>query len=227
MKVTLEAISKDPEKLIIRIARVSSTREDKAAELPRLINHLIKNKHWSPFEHAHLTFEIETSRAIGTQFLRHRSFSFQEVSQRYSNVTDLFDESLFEDVEVRKAGSTNRQSSLDVFDPEVNIPVIIDGNDLGVVVNSASGFIKDHLENCKKLYVGLIEAGVATECARAVLPLTTKTVIYMTGNIRSWIHFLELRDDSHAQKEAQLIAKEIKKHFIEHLPIISKALGYV
>jgi thymidylate synthase (FAD) len=177
---------------------------------------LVRHKHWSPFEHGHATFEIETSKAIGIQLIRHRSFSFQEFSQRYQDVNRL--DTIFEPIELRSQCEDNRQSSTEVVNPRINFG---DYRSL-----SASQAIKSHLEKSHELYNKLLEAGVAREQARMVLPLATTTKIHMTGSIRSWVHFLELRDDEHAQKEIQLIAKEIKKHFKEQFPIISEALRY-
>ena len=216
MKVTLLNCTPNAEDHIVEVARVSSSRKDKKAKPEGLLNYLIKHKHWSPFEHGTVTFEIETSKAIGIQLIRHRSFSFQEFSQRYQDVNKL--EGMFEPIELRAQCEDNRQSSTEVIDPKFDI--------MGVVSYPASEAVEKHFESCQTLYNRLLEAGVAREQARMVLPLATKTKIHMTGSIRSWIHFLELRDDEHAQKEIQLVAKEIKWHFANQFPIISKALGY-
>jgi thymidylate synthase (FAD) len=215
MKVSLKSITPNAEVNIVEIARVSSTRTDKTEKPEGLINYLIKNKHFSPFEHSYITFEIETSKAIGIQLLRHRSFTFQELSQRYAKVNEV------EPVELRKQAVSNRQSSEEVFDPQIMLSS--DEDDYLVLASDA---VQELFAASFALYDKLIEAGVAKECARMVLPMATKTTLYMTGSVRSWIHFLEVRDDVHAQKEAQLVAKEIKKLFIANLPIISKALGY-
>lgn len=216
MKVTLLNVTPKAEEHIVEVARVSSSRKDKKANPSGLLNYLIKHSHWSPFEHSFATFEIETSKAIGIQLIRHRSFTFQEFSQRYQDVNKAGD-GLFEPIELRAQCKDNRQSSTEVIDPEIKV-------EGGYV--KASEKIAEHLTRSHKLYNDLLEAGVAREQARMVLPLATTTKIHMTGSIRSWIHFLKLRDDAHAQKEIQLVAKEIKKHFIEQFPIISKALGY-
>ncbi len=215
MKVTLKTITPNAEINIVEIARVSSNRQDRSENPEGLINYLIKNKHWSPFEHSFLTFEIVTSKAIGIQLLRHRSFTFQEFSQRYAKVEN------FEEFELRQQADKNRQSSTEVFDPTI-IWFDFDGK----YEKKASTLVEEILEDVQLCYNTLLEAGVAKECARMILPMCTQTTIYMTGSIRSWIHFLAIRDDTHAQKEVQLIAKEIKKLFIENLPIISKALEY-
>ena len=205
MKVKLISVTPKAEENIVYIARVSSKREDKKSKPEGLLNYLIKHKHWSPFEHSHLSVEIETSKAIGIQLIRHRSFTFQEFSQRYQNVSLLGE--MFEEIELRKQCKDNRQSSTEVHK----------GSDAAVNVL---------LLEIKHMYESLLQDGVARETARMILPLCTKTKIHMTGSIRSWIHFLELRDDEHAQKEIRLIAKEIKHIFIEEFPTISKSLNY-
>ena len=215
MKVTLNHVTPDAENAIVKIARVSSKRTDKVEKPEGLLNYLIKHKHWSPFEHGYMSVEIETSKAIGIQLIRHRSFTFQEFSQRYQDV-NLID-GMFESVELRKQAEDNRQSSTEVFNPDV----FYDGYS-----TAASAQIGKHYRASQDLYKRLLDEGVAREVARMVLPLSTKTKIHMTGSIRSWIHFLDLRDDTHAQKEIQDVAKEIKKIFIEQFPVISKALNY-
>jgi thymidylate synthase (FAD) len=147
--------------------------------------------------------EIETSRAISAQFMRHRSFSFQEFSQRYSEVVE------FEPVQLRKQAKTNRQSSTEEIHPDSEAYEILDYA----------------LYEGKVAYLKMIEAGVAREVARMVLPMTAKTTFYMNGTLRSWLHFLEVRNCSHAQKEAQDIAKEIEKIILEHFPVIFGAVG--
>jgi len=215
MKVTLLNVTPNAEDHIVEVARVSSSRKNKKDKPEGLLSYLVRHKHWSPFEHGHATFEIETSKAIGIQLIRHRSFSFQEFSQRYQDVNRL--ESMFEPIELRSQCEDNRQSSTKVIDPVI---------DFDYPKIKATQAIKNHLEKSHELYNKLLEVGVAREQARMVLPLATTTKIHMTGSIRSWIHFLELRDDGHAQKEIQLVAQEIKKYFKEQFPIISKALGY-
>jgi thymidylate synthase (FAD) len=217
MKVRLVTVTPDAEHNIVEIARVSSSRADKSTEIDKLIGYLIKNSHWSPFEHAYMTVEIQTSKAIGIQLLRHRSFTFQEFSQRYADVRIQGDP--FEPVSIRKQSTNNRQSSTEEFDPIVMDPV--SGRD----VNASEG-IQDCLDYIEDLYGALLDAGMARECARMILPMTSRTTIHMTGCIRSWIHFLKLRDDEHAQLEAQLIAREIKAIFKEQFPVVSAALNY-
>ena len=212
MKVTLKTATPNIEQAIVEIARVSSTREDKSENPAGLINYCIKHKHWSIFEHGSITMEVVTSKAIGIQLLRHRSFTFQEFSQRYAKVTEI------EPIEIRKQAVKNRQSSEEVFNPSINVTEGINFK--------ATEIVDNLLNHSLNVYNKLIEAGVAKECARMVLPMATQTTIYMTGNVRSWIHLLSVRDDSHAQLEIQLIAKEMKKIFIEQCPLISEALKY-
>ena len=216
MKVTLLNVTPNAEDHIVEVARVSSSRKDKKAKPEGLLSYLVRHKHWSPFEHGHATFEIETSKAIGIQLIRHRSFSFQEFSQRYQDVNKL--EDIFEPIELRAQCEDNRQSSTEIIDPSLHAS----GGPIKI-----SRMIENHLASARNLYNNLLKVGVAREQARMVLPLATTTKIHMTGSIRSWIHFLELRDDEHAQKEIQMVAKEIKKHFVKEFPTISKALGYV
>ena len=221
MKVTLLNVTPNAEDHIVEVARVSSSRKDKKDKPAGLLRYLVQHKHWSPFEHGHATFEIETSKAIGIQLIRHRSFAFQEFSQRYQDVNHLGD--IFEPIELRAQCEDNRQSSTEVIDPNLYREVEHPGKEMPV---KASQVINNHLRNAHDLYNDLLEAGVAREQARMVLPLATTTKIHMTGSIRSWIHFLELRDDDHAQKEIQTVAKEIKRIFISEFPIISKGLNY-
>jgi len=213
-KVNLVSNTPNAEETIVEIARVSSKRTDKKSKPEGLINYLIKHKHWSPFEHASMTLEIETSKAIGIQLIRHRSFTFQEFSQRYQDVNLLGD--MFENVELRKQAEDNRQSSTETFDPIIQMEATV----------PASEVIRSLLGKTQSIYNKLLEAGVARETARMILPLCTKTKIYMTGTLRSWIHFFELRDDEHAQKEIQEIAKEGKELFKQQFPVLSNALNY-
>ncbi len=216
MKVSLKSVTPNAEINLVEIARVSSSRENKSESPEILINYLIKKRHWSPFEHNYMTLEIVTSRAIGVQLLRHRSFTFQEFSQRYAEVVDI------EPIELRKQAIKNRQSS------EENIGHMKFLKIPGVFsLDSMDERVKEHISNTLKLYKELINNNVAKECARFILPMSTQTTLHMTGNIRSWIHMLQIRDDSHAQKEVQLIAKECKVIFIDQFPLTSEALGWI
>lgn len=197
-----------PEELIVYVARVSNPSNQLNSETSdKLINYLIKNKHWSPMEMVDMTVEVVTSRGIAQQILRHRSFSFQEFSQRYAEVTEM------EPVQLRKTGATNRQSSTEVFDPKLK--------EFNV---EASRLIENHIKEGEFLYKSLLDAGVAKECARFILPITTQTKIYMKGSIRSWIHYLQIRCDAHTQLEHQQVATAILGIFKNNFPNISKAL---
>lgn len=192
------------EELISYCARVSNPSNQMNMESsPKLISYLIKHKHWSPFEMVDMTVEIVTRRSIAAQILRHRSFSFQEFSQRYSTATDI------QKIELRKQAKTNRQSSEDV---------VLDSTLLTLVEN--------HMERGKELYDFLIEKGIARETARDVLPLATETTMYMKGSIRSWIHYLDLRCAQDTQLEHRIIANNIKDIFKTEFPNISEALGW-
>ena len=192
------------EDLIAYCARVSNpSNQNNTATAPKLLKYLIKHKHWSPFEMASMTLEIKTSRAIAAQILRHRSFSFQEFSQRYSVAQDL------EEVQLRRQAEKNRQSSTDEF---------TDGLFLAKV--------REHLGRSVSLYNEAIKLGVAKESARLLLPLTTETTMYMSGTIRSWVHYIDLRSQEDTQKEHRDIANACKDIFVEHFPNISLALDW-
>lgn len=196
---------KNAEDIVSYCARVSNPSNQINTETaPRLLKYLIKHQHWSPFEMASVTLEIITSRAIAAQILRHRSFAFQEFSLRYSVATKL------EDIQWRMQGKTNRQ----VGDTEVDLPP-----EKLELVNNA-------LNSSLEAYDALIQSGVAKECARMVLPLTTQTTMYMTGTLRSWIHYIELRSKEDTQKEHREIAVGIKNIFIVEFPVISEALEW-
>jgi thymidylate synthase (FAD) len=202
----IEGVS-TPEELVVYTARVSNPENQLNMETAdRLLNYLIKHKHWSPFEMVDITVEIKTSRAIAAQILRHRSFSFQEFSQRYSEVQD------FELVELRRAGATNRQSSMEVFNPTIHNV-------------SASKMVKNHIAEGQRLYDNLLANGVAKECARMVLPLTVGTTLYMKGSLRSWIHYFQIRCDEHTQLEHREIALNILELFRNEFPNVIKAIS--
>lgn len=194
------------EDLVVYCARVSNpTNQLNTETSPRLLKYLIKHKHWSPFEMVHMCVEITTSRAIAAQILRHRSFSFQEFSQRYAAVTD------FEKIEWRAQGKTNRQV----------------GNNTVVLPTVIAEKVENLLEQSEQTYNLLIGAGIAKESARMILPLTTKTTLYMSGSVRSWIHYIDIRTKEDTQKEHRQIAEEIKKLFIKNFPVVSEALEYI
>jgi len=197
---------KNAEDIVSYCARVSNPSNQMNTETaPRLLKYLIKHQHWSPFEMASVTVEIVTSRAIAAQILRHRSFSFQEFSQRYSTATKL------ENIQWRLQGKTNRQ----VGDAEVNLSP------------EKKELVDKALQSSLEAYDALIQAGVAKECARMILPLTTQTTMYMTGTLRSWIHYIELRAKEDTQKEHREIAVGIKNIFMNEFPVISESLGWI
>ena len=199
-----------PEEHIAYIARVSNPDNQHNHETSgRLLKYLIEHKHWSPFEFVDVTFQIVTRRSIAAQILRHRSFSFQEFSQRYSNATRI------ESIELRKQAEKNRQSSTEVFDPAITY---------NRKLTAASSIIEEHNNLSLQLYNSLLEAGVAREVARDVLPLATETTLYMKGSVRSWIHYLQLRLAPDTQKEHREIAQKILSRFTSFFPIIGDML---
>jgi|SRR5688572_3194953 len=211
-KSLVEEADLSPEELICYTARVSNPSNQINTETAdRLIAFLIKNNHWSPFEMVDMTVEIVTSRGIAQQILRHRSFSFQEFSQRYAAVTD------FEPVQLRLQATSNRQSSSEEANPEIEFH---NGKKM-----SAHTAIALHLKQSQGLYNHLLEVGIAKECARFVLPITTQTKIYMKGSIRSWIHYLAIRCDKHTQLEHRQIGEAILEIFKGQFPNIFKALS--
>ena len=210
MTVNLETITPNAERTMGRIARVSNPANQDNEDVAGLLAYCIRHKHWSVFEHAHITMEITTTRDIAAQILRHRSFTFQEFSQRYAAVT-----SVAPVPELRLQDLKNRQNSIDV----------IDGHKAGELV-AMQNRIAIHFQKAKQLYDDLLLADVAKECARKVLPLNTETTIYMTGTVRDWIHYIELRSGNGTQKEHMQIANDAKDLFVEALPTVGKALGW-
>ena len=207
MPCKLVWITPEAEKNIIYIARVSNPANQDNPKITGLLKYLIKHKHVSPFEMANMCIEITTTRAISAQIIRHRSFSFQEFSQRYAEVPSI------EDCECRLQDSKNRQGSLDVEDDA-----------LKVWWDESKQSINDH---CKEVYKQALEKGIAKACARFLLPMSSTSKLYMNGTIRSWIHYLESRTAWDTQKEHRELAEEIKNIFSEHMPTIAKALGFV
>lgn len=210
MSARLIAITPDAEKIMGYIARVSNPLNQDNENVVGLLTYCLKHNHWSVFEHANLTIEIETTRDIAAQILRHRSFVFQEFSQRYAAVTDVA-----EVPELRMQDYKNRQNSLEITDE-------LSEADL----NALRKRIAKHFEDGMELYEDLLQYSIAKECARKVLPLNTKTKLYMTGNVRNWIHYINLRTANGTQKEHMLIAEQVKQVFTDNLPIISQALGW-
>ena len=209
MTVTLVSITPDAEQTMAYIARVSNPSNQDNEKYAGLLKYCIKHNHWSVFEQSSMTLEIETTRAIAAQILRHRSFTYQEFSQRYAASTALGDIDL---PELRKQDLKNRQNSTDDLDPEM----VEKFNKQMITLFSSS----------KALYEQMLKQGVAKECARMVLPLCTPTRIYMTGSCRSWIHYINLRSAHGTQKEHMDIANACKKVFVEKFPAVSEALEW-
>ena len=197
-------VTPDAEKLIGKIARVSNPNNEDNPNVEKLIRYLIKHKHWSPFEMASMCVEIKTTRAIAAQILRHRSFSFQEFSQRYAVATDV------EIPELRRQDLKNRQNSTNDLDPD--IAKLFDRK------------IDEHFNQAQDLYQQLLDRGVAKECARGVLPLNTVTRLYMSGTLRSWLHYVDLRGDNGTQKEHMTIARSIGELLDSQVPTIARAM---
>ena len=209
MNVKLISVTPDAEKVMGYCAKVSNPKGQDSDNYAKLLKYCIDHKHWSIFEHASMTLEINTTRGLAAQILRHRSFTFQEFSQRYADTTLLAqDIPLFE---LRRQDTKNRQNSIDDVD--------------NTAKRLWSTHIENHFKRAKEIYDGMIADGIAKECARFVLPLATPTRLYMTGNVRNWIHYIELRSSNGTQKEHMNIANECKNIFVEQFPIIGEALG--
>ena len=200
-------VTPDAEQLVGKIARVSNPANENNPNVEKLLKYLIKHKHWSPFEMASMCVEIHTTRAISPQILRHRSFSFQEFSQRYAIPTDTFATVL---PDLRRQDTKNRQNSID------DLP------------NETKEYYKQridaHFREAVNLYESLLHSGVAKECARSVLPINTVTRLYMTGTIRSWLHYVDLRSSNGTQKEHMDIANSIKEILTLQVPTIARAM---
>ena len=210
MKITKVSVTPDAEKLIGYIARVSNPKNQDNPEVAGLLKYCIKHGHWSIFEQASMTVEIETTRGIAAQILRHRSFTFQEFSQRYADTNLLADEIPMFDL--RHQDTKNRQNSTD--DVPYNKKKDLEYK------------IAEHFVEAMDLYNELLGNGIAKECARFVLPLATPTRLYMTGTVRSWIHYIQLRGGHGTQKEHMDIAHVIEDIFIKEFPITSEALEF-
>jgi thymidylate synthase (FAD) len=210
MSVKLISITPDSEKTIAYCARVSNPNNQNNQDYSKLLKYCIDHGHWSIFEMANMVMEIETSRGIAAQVLRHRSFSFQEFSQRYADASYL--RNSMNIPELRTQDPKNRQNSIDDLDETKQ-----------AIYNRSMReiFAKSHA-----LYDDMVSNGVAKECARFVLPLSTPTKMYMNGTIRSWIHYINLRTANGTQKEHMDVANQCKDIFTKHLPTISEALGW-
>jgi len=211
MEVKLVTVTPDAEQTMGYVARVSNPNNQENPKVSGLLKYCIKHNHWSVFEQAHMTLEINTTRGIAAQILRHRSFTYQEFSQRYADTNLLSNEIPVPDL--RSQDLKNRQNSVDDISPEKK--AILQGQ------------IQKYFTEGLDLYNELLREGVAKECARFVLPLATPTRIYMTGSVRSWIHYIDLRSANGTQKEHMDIAEACKTIFCEQFPIVAEAMEWI
>ena len=209
-KVNLVSVSPDAQKTIAYCARVSNPKNQDSDDYAKLLRYCIQHGHWSIFEMANMVLEINTTRGIAAQILRHRSFSFQEFSQRYADASFLAES--IDTPHLRTQDPNNRQNSIDNFDEYKD-----------TIYKSQ---IRELFSKSKALYDMMIKDGVAKECARFVLPLATPTKMYMNGTIRSWIHYINLRESNGTQKEHMDVANMCKDIFMKKLPVVSEALGW-
>ena len=209
MNVKLVSVTPEAEQHMGYVARVSNPKNQDNPKVAGLLSYCIKHGHWSVFEQAFMTLEIETTRGLAAQILRHRSFTYQEFSQRYADSNLLGNVEL---PELRRQDTKNRQNSIDDLDPEV--------------IETLNKQMKTLFSSAYALYNQMLEDGVAKECARFVLPLATPTRLYMTGSARSWIHYIKLRTGHGTQKEHMDVANECKKIFTEQFPTIAEALEW-
>jgi thymidylate synthase (FAD) len=211
MSVKLVSVTPDAEQTMAYVARVSNPANQDNDNYAGLLRYCIKHNHWSVFEQSFMTLEVETTRAIAAQILRHRSFTFQEFSQRYA------DSSLLSKAiplpELRRQDTKNRQNSIDDLDP--------------LIIDRLEKQMNTLFDSSMALYQQMLEAGVAKECARNVLPLCTPTRIYMSGSCRSWIHYINLRSANGTQLEHMRVAEDCKKVFVEQFPTVAEALEWV
>ena len=211
MKVKLISVTPKAEETMGYVARVSNPQNQDNPKVAGLLSYCIRHGHWSVFEQAHMTVEIETTRGLAAQILRHRSFTYQEFSQRYADVSHIR-----EDIplpELRSQDEKNRQNSIDDVDPKI--------------VEKYNGKMRKHFDASIDLYKEILHDGIAKECARFVLPLATPTRLYMTGSCRSWIHYIKLRSAHGTQKEHIDLVEEVRKVFVGQFPIVSQALDWV
>ena len=210
MNVKFVSITPDAEKTMAYIARVSNPSNQQNENYSGLLKYCIKHNHWSVFEQSSMTLEIETTRGLAAQILRHRSFTFQEFSQRYADTKLLDTEIPVPDL--RSQDLKNRQNSNDDIPQEKK--------------EEYQALIARHFEDSMNLYNALLENGVAKECARFVLPLATPTRLYMTGSCRSWVHYITLRSAHGTQKEHMDVVEKARSIFVEQFPSVSEALGW-
>tara|TARA_Y200000002_G_scaffold87734_1_gene70034 strand:+ start:787 stop:1422 length:636 start_codon:yes stop_codon:yes gene_type:complete len=211
MTVKLVSATPDAEKHMAYVARVSNPNNQDSDKFAGLLKYCIKHGHWSVFEQAFMTVEINTTRGLAAQILRHRSFTYQEFSQRYADSSMLAKEIPLPSL--RRQDTKNRQNSIDDIDPLMQQDFEIK--------------MQRHFVDGMKLYKEMLEAGIAKECARFVLPLATPTRLYMTGSVRSWVHYIDLRSAHGTQKEHMDVAEETRSIFIEQFPTVAEALEWV
>ena len=211
MNVSLISVSPDAEKHMAYCARVSNPSNQENEKYAGLLRYCIKHQHWSIFEQAFMTLEINTTRGLAAQILRHRSFTYQEFSQRYADSSLLGDKIPLP--QLRKQDEKNRQNSTDDLDP--------------ILVQEMEVKMQKYFADGMKLYKEMLDAKVAKECARFVLPLATPTRLYMSGSVRSWIHYIELRSGHGTQKEHMDIANACKQIFTEQFPTVAEAMEWV
>ena len=211
MNVKLVTVTPKAEETMGYVARVSNPKNQDNPKVAGLLGYCIKHGHWSVFEQAHMTVEIETTRGLAAQILRHRSFTYQEFSQRYADSSMLG--KVIPIPELRRQDDKNRQNSIDDLDP--------------FVVQDFELKMQRHFVEGMKIYKEMLDAGVAKECARFVLPLATPTKLYMTGSVRSWIHYINLRSAHGTQKEHMVIAENCRTIFNEQFPIVAEALEWL
>ena len=211
MNVKLVSVTPDAEKTMGYVARVSNPSNQENPKVAGLLKYCVKHQHWSVFEQAFMTLEIETTRGLAAQILRHRSFTYQEFSQRYAD-SSLLGETI-PLPELRRQDTKNRQNSIDDIDP--------------FTVQKYQMLMQDHFKDAMNLYQKMLDEGIAKECARFVLPLAVPTRLYMSGSCRSWIHYITLRSANGTQKEHMDIAEACKKIFVEQFPTCAEALEWV
>ena len=211
MNVRLISVTPDAEKTMGYVARVSNPNNQENPKVAGLLKYCVNHQHWSVFEQAFMTLEIETTRGLAAQILRHRSFTYQEFSQRYAD-SSLLGETI-PLPELRRQDTKNRQNSIDDVDP--------------FTIQKYQILIQEHFKQGMDLYQKMLDEGIAKECARFVLPLATPTRLYMSGSCRSWIHYITLRSANGTQKEHMDIAEACKKIFIEQFPTVAEALEWV
>ena len=211
MEVKLISVSPNAEKHMAYCARVSNPNNQENEKYAGLLRYCIKHQHWSIFEQAFMTIEINTTRGLAAQILRHRSFTYQEFSQRYADSSLLGDSIPLP--QLRKQDEKNRQNSTDDLDP--------------MLIQELEVKMMNYFRDGMKLYKEMLDAKVAKECARFVLPLATPTRLYMSGSVRSWIHYIELRSGHGTQKEHMDIANACKKIFTEQFPTVAEAMEWV